>query len=186
MIYEETPLAGAFLIDLEKRGDDRGFFARMFCEREFSEHGLIDRFVQANNSFSAERGTLRGLHYQLAPSSETKIVRCIGGALYDVILDLRTGSPTFGKAYGAELTSENRRMMYAPEGFAHGFLTLDDNTETIYLAAAAYDPERERGIRWNDPTFQIEWPFEPSVISEKDASYTDFDPAWHLSSEADR
>src|SRR5438552_2228231 len=117
MIYEETPLKGAFLVGLERREDERGFFARIFCAQEFSDHGLVDRFVQANNSLSAKRGTLRGLHYQLPPSAETKLVRCIQGALFDVILDLRTGSPTFGKAYGAELSSENRRMMYVPEGF---------------------------------------------------------------------
>lgn len=183
MIYEETPLQGAFVIDLEKRGDDRGFFARLFCAREFAEHGLADRFVQANNSLSATHGTLRGLHYQLTPSAEVKLVRCVRGALYDVILDLRPASSTFGKAYGTELTSENRRMIYAPEGFAHGFITLEDDTETVYLVSAEYDPELERGIRWNDPMFGIQWPLEPAVISDKDCSYADFDPRWHLADE---
>jgi dTDP-4-dehydrorhamnose 3,5-epimerase len=183
VIYLETPLQGAFVIDLERRGDDRGFFARLFCAREFAEHGLADRFVQANNSLSATRGTLRGLHYQLPPSAEVKLVRCVRGALYDVILDLRPASATFGKAYGTELTSENRRMIYAPGGFAHGFITLEDDTETVYLVSAEYDSERERGIRWNDPMFGIQWPLDPTVISDKDSSYAEFDPRWHLGDE---
>ena len=180
MIFTETPLPGAYLIDLEKRGDDRGFFARAFCEREFAQHGLVDRFVHANTSLSAREGTLRGMHYQLAPQAETKMVRCIRGALYDVILDLRKGSPTFGKSFGAELTAENRRMMYVPRGFAHGFLTLAANTEAFYMVSAFYAPEWERGVRWNDPRFAIHWPAVPAVISDKDARQRDFDPAWHL------
>ena len=133
MIFTETPLKGAYLIDLEKRGDDRGFFARAFCEREFGAQGLVTRFVQANNSLTAQKGTLRGMHYQLAPKAETKVVRCIRGALYDAILDLREGSPTFGQSFGAELTAENRRMMYVPKGFAHGFMTLTDDAEAFYF-----------------------------------------------------
>jgi dTDP-4-dehydrorhamnose 3,5-epimerase len=180
MIFTETPIPGAYLIDLEKRGDDRGFFARGFCEREFAGHQLANRFVQVNNSLSAERGTLRGLHYQLSPKAETKLVRCIRGALYDLILDLRPGSATFGQSFGAELTAENRRMMYVPKGFAHGFITLTDDTEAFYFVDEFYAPELERGVRWNDPRFQIQWPIAPVVLSDKDAHQRDFDPAWHL------
>ena len=181
MIFTQTPLPGAYLLDLEKRGDDRGFFARAFCEREFGEHDLVTRFVQVNNSLSAVKGTLRGMHYQLGPKAETKVVRCIRGGLYDVILDLRRGSPTFGESFGAELTAENRRMMYVPKGFAHGFITLTEQTEAFYFADEFYAPDLERGIRWNDPKFGLSWPSSPAVLSEKDASHPDFDPAWHLS-----
>ncbi len=184
MKFTETPLPGAWLIDLEKRGDDRGFFARAFCEREFADHGLVDRFVQVNNSLSAQRGTLRGMHYQLQPRSETKLVRCIRGALWDAILDLRPGSPTFGKSFGAELTAENRRMLYVPKGFAHGFITLADDTEAFYFVDEFYAPEQERGVRWDDPRFAIPWPERPVVISDKDRGHRDFDPAWHLGVQA--
>ena len=181
MIFTETPIPGAYLIDLEKRGDDRGFFARAFCEREFAAHRLATGFVQVNNSLSAQRGTLRGMHYQLAPKAETKLVRCIRGDLYDVILDLRPGSATFGQSFGAELTAETRRMMYVPKGFAHGFITLADDTEAFYFVDEFYAPELERGVRWDDPRFQLRWPIAPAVISDKDANQRDFDPAWHLS-----
>jgi dTDP-4-dehydrorhamnose 3,5-epimerase len=180
MIFIEAPLAGAYLIDLEKRGDDRGFFARAFCEKEFADHGLATHFAQANNSLSARKGTLRGMHYQLAPKAETKLVRCLRGALYDMILDVREGSSTFGQSFGAELTAENRRMMYIPKGFAHGFLTLADDTEVFYFVDEFYAPQYERGIRWNDPRFAIRWPAEPAIISEKDCNNRDFDPAWHF------
>lgn len=180
MIFTETPLAGAWLIELEKKGDERGFFARAFCEHEFADHSLATRFVQVNNSLSAERGTLRGMHYQLPPKAETKVVRCIRGSLWDCILDLRHGSPTFGQWFGAELSAENRRMMYAPKGFAHGFITLSDNAEAFYFVDEFYGPDCERGIRWNDPEFGIAWPIEPVVISDKDRSHADFDPAYHL------
>jgi dTDP-4-dehydrorhamnose 3,5-epimerase len=180
LIFTETPLAGAYVIDLEKRGDDRGFFARAFCEREFGAKGLATRFVQVNNSTSALRGTLRGMHYQLAPKAETKLVRCIRGALHDVILDLRPGSPTFGKSYGADITAENRRMMYVPKGFAHGFITLADDTEAFYFVDEFYAPEQERGVRWNDPRFGIAWPIAPQVLSDKDRAHRDFDMAWHV------
>jgi dTDP-4-dehydrorhamnose 3,5-epimerase len=180
MLFTETPLAGAYVIDLEKRGDDRGFFARAFCEKEFGGLGLATRFVQVNNSLSARRGTLRGMHYQLAPRAETKLVRCIRGALFDVALDLRPGSPTFGKSFGAELSAENRRMMYVPKGFAHGFITLADDTEAFYFVDEFYGPEQERGLRWNDPRFAISWPIPPAVLSDKDRDHRDFDPAWHL------
>jgi dTDP-4-dehydrorhamnose 3,5-epimerase len=180
MKFVSTPLEGAYLIELEKRGDDRGFFARAFCEREFSDQGLAPKFVQVNNSLSAFRGTLRGLHYQLAPMAETKLVRCIRGSLWDVILDLREGSATFGQHFAAELSADNRLMMYVPKGFAHGFITLEDDTEAFYFADEFYAPERERGVRWNDPRFGIQWPEEPVVISDKDRDQRDFDPDWHL------
>ncbi|HET9552881.1 MAG TPA: dTDP-4-dehydrorhamnose 3,5-epimerase [Anaeromyxobacteraceae bacterium] len=180
MIFTETPLRGAFVVDLEKRGDDRGFFARAFCAEEFAAHGLAGRFVQVNDSLSAARGTLRGMHYQLAPHAETKLVRCIRGALHDVVLDLRPGSPTFGMSHGVDLTAENRRMLYVPKGFAHGFVTLQDDTEALYLVDEPYAPAQERGVRWNDPRFAIRWPLQPVVLSDKDRAHRDFDPAWHL------
>lgn len=180
MRFTETPLAGAFIIDLDKREDDRGFFARLFCEREFSGAGLETRYVQINNSLSRDRGTLRGMHYQLGAAAEVKVIRAVRGALWDALLDLRPGSATFGQSFGAELSAENRRMMYVPRGFAHGFFTLTEDTEAFYLVSAFYDPASERGVRWNDPRFKIEWPGEPLVISEKDANQRDFDPSWHL------
>ena len=180
MIFQEAPIPGVFVIDLEKRGDERGFFARMFCEDDFRAHGLETHFVQMNNSLSAEAGTLRGMHYQLAPSEEVKMVRCVRGALYDVVLDIRPESPTFGQHFGAELTAENRRMMYVPRGFAHGFITLEPATEALYLVSAAYAPELERGVRYNDPRFAIAWPREPASVSGKDAAHPDWDPAHHL------
>jgi dTDP-4-dehydrorhamnose 3,5-epimerase len=180
MIFTETPLKGAYLIDMEKRGDERGFFARAFCVQEFADHGLSSQIVQANNSLSARKGTLRGMHYQLAPKAETKVVRCLRGALHDILLDLRPDSPTFGQSFGAELTADNRRMMYVPKGFAHGFITLADDTEAFYLVDEFYAPQAERGVRWNDPRFAIPWPAQPTVISDKDRNYPDFDPAWHL------
>jgi dTDP-4-dehydrorhamnose 3,5-epimerase len=180
MIFTETPLKGAYLIDLEKRGDDRGFFARAFCCREFADHGLVTSFVQVNNSLSAIQGTLRGMHYQLAPAAETKVIRCLRGAFWDVILDLRPGSPTFGKWFGEELSAENRRMMYQPKGFAHGFITLTPDAEAFYFVDEFYAPQQERGVRWNDPKFGIQWPAEPELISDKDRNWLDFDPAYHL------
>ena len=180
MIFTETPLNGCFVIDIEKKGDDRGFFARAFCEKEFAAHNLVTRFVQINNSLSATKGTLRGMHYQLAPKAETKVVRCIRGGLFDVALDLRKDSPTFGQSYGTELTAENRRMLYVPKGFAHGFLTLTPDTEAFYFVDEFYSPENERGVRYNDPKFQIHWPADPTVLSDKDKNQKPFDPAWHL------
>lgn len=179
MKFHSTPLHGAYLIELERRGDDRGFFARFFCEREFSEKGLVSRFVQVNNSLTGKAGTLRGLHYQLAPAAEVKVVRCIRGALYDAIVDLRPDSPTYGKAFGAELNSENCIMMYVPRGFAHAILTLQDDTEALYLVSEFYSPENERGLRWNDSHFKIDWPIEPREVSEKDGKWPNFDPQFH-------
>ncbi len=180
MKFEETRLQGAFVIDLEKRGDERGFFARVFCEREFADHGLVTRFIQVNNSLSADKGTLRGMHYQLAPKAEVKVVRCIRGSLFDVIVDLREDSPTFKQHFGVELSAENRRMLYVPKGFAHGFLTLEDDTEAFYLVDEFYAPEMERGARWNDSEFGIDWPLEPTVVSDKDQGHPDFDIDYHL------
>ncbi len=184
MIFAETPIPGAYLIDLEVKGDDRGFFARAFCEREFAAHGLVTHFVQVNNSLSRHRGTLRGMHYQLPPKAETKLVRCLRGGLYDLILDLRPDSPTFGKSFGAELTAENRRMMYVPKGFAHGFITLTDDTEAFYFVDEFYAPQHERGVRWDDPQFELSWPLPPVVLSDKDANQRSYDPDWHLAPRA--
>jgi dTDP-4-dehydrorhamnose 3,5-epimerase len=179
MRFRPTKLKGAYTIELEKRGDDRGFFARFFCEREFAGAGIPTPIVQINNSLSAKAGTLRGLHYQLLPAAEIKVVRCIRGALYDVIVDLRPDSPTFGQWFGAELTADNRLMMYAPRGFAHGLITLTDDTEAFYLVSNFYGPQEERGIRYNDPRFKIAWPIAPVEISDKDKSWPDFDPGFH-------
>ena len=143
MIFRETPLKGAFVIDLEKRGDERGFFARVFCKKEFQAHGLCTELMQVNNSCSVLNGTLRGMHYQLAPKAETKLVRCIRGRVWDAIIDLREESPTFGKWFGVELSDENRQTLYVPKGFAHGFLTLADNSEVLYMVDEFYDPVKK-------------------------------------------
>ncbi|HTV88142.1 MAG TPA: dTDP-4-dehydrorhamnose 3,5-epimerase [Stellaceae bacterium] len=180
MRFTSTPLPGAYLIDLEPHGDERGFFARAFCRNEFAEHGLETGFVQINDSLSARRGTLRGMHYQLEPAAEVKLVRCVAGVLWDAIIDLRPQSPSFGRWFGAELSAENRRMMYVPRGFAHGFITLSDDVEAFYLVSAFYAPDRERGIRWNDPRFGIAWPIAPVVLSDKDRERPDFAATSHL------
>ena len=179
MKFHETPLHGAYLIELERRGDDRGFFARFFCEKEFGAAGLETRFVQINNSLTGSRGTLRGLHYQLPPSAEVKVVRAVKGARWDVIVDLRAGSPTYRKWFGAELNEDNRRMMYVPRGFAHGFVTLTDSVEALYLDSAFYDPGAERGLRWDDPAVAIEWPVQPQEMSEKDRNWPDLESEFH-------
>jgi len=179
MLFQETPLQDAYLIELERKGDDRGFFARFFCEKEFASAGLTTGFAQVNNSLSAKKGTLRGMHYQLQPSAEVKVVRCIKGALWDCIADLRPDSPTFGKWFGAELNEDNRAMMYVPRGFAHAILTLSDNTEALYLVSDFYNPQTERGLRYNDPWLNIEWPIDPVEISAKDAAWPDFDRDFH-------
>jgi dTDP-4-dehydrorhamnose 3,5-epimerase len=180
MKFIKTYLEGAYIIELDKRGDERGFFARAFCVNEFDDNNLDKNIVQINNSLSKNKGTLRGMHYQLSPKAETKIVRCIKGALYDVIIDLRSYSPTFGKWFGAELTEENRYMMFVPKGFAHGFITLEDDTEAFYMVSEFYSPEHERGIRYNDPFFDIKWPINPVIISEKDIKHPDFNNEYHL------
>lgn len=180
MIYHKTPLKDAYVIDIEKRSDERGFFARLFCNEEFAKHGLESNFVQANNSLSKEAYTLRGLHYQLDPYAEIKLVRCIQGAFYDVILDLRPDSATFGKSFGAILSAGNRQMMYVPKGFAHGFLTLEPNSEVFYMVSQPYSKDLERGLRWNDPHFNIHWPAVPVIVSKRDASHPDFNVVYHL------
>lgn len=184
MIFSETKLKGAYTIELEKFEDDRGFFARTFCRREFESHGLNPNAVQCSISYNKKRGTLRGIHYQIAPYEEAKLVSCIKGSLYDVIIDLRSDSPTYrqwasielhslSSVQGSQLT-EHYRMLYIPEGIAHGFLTLEDDTEVLYQMSNFYMPEYARGIRWDDPAFNISWPQEVSVISEKDTKIPDF------------
>lgn len=171
MIFTETGLPGAYVVDLEKHSDDRGFFARMFCQREFSEHGLEPTVAQGNMSFSRQRGTMRGMHYQVPPASETKLVRCVRGAIHDVIVDVREDSPTYLQHFGIELSADNRRALYVPKGFAHGCVSLEDETEILYLVSEFYTPGHERGLRYDDPALGIEWPIEVQVISEKDASW---------------
>ena len=180
MKFEETPLSGACVVTLNAMEDERGFFARQFCAREFGEHGLMTRVAQVNTSYNISLGTLRGLHYQLPPKAESKLVRCVSGAVYDVIVDIRKDSPTFGQSFGRELSRDNRAMMFVPKGFAHGFITLADSTELLYLMDEFYTPEFERGIRWNDQRFAITWPMAPRFLSPRDANHRDFDPAWHL------
>ena len=174
MKFHATELQGACIVELEKLEDERGFFARTWCRREFQEQGLVASVVQASTSFNTRAGTLRGMHYQAAPYQETKVVRCTSGAVYDVILDLRAESSTYKRWVAVELTAENGRMLYVPADFAHGFITLEDNTEVNYLISESYTPGAGRGIRWNDPEFAIEWACPVEVISEKDAGWPDF------------
>ncbi len=176
MIFTETKLKGAFLIDLEKRADSRGFFARTFCAKEFEAQGLNPAIAQCNLSFNHKKGTLRGMHYQVPPVSETKVVYCIRGGIQDVIIDMRSESPTYKQHISVELTAENRRALYIPELFAHGFQTLDDNTEVLYLMGAFFTPGYDRGLRYDDPAFGIEWSLPVSEISERDTSWTLLDP----------
>jgi dTDP-4-dehydrorhamnose 3,5-epimerase len=166
-----TPLAGAYLIELEQLDDERGFFARSFCQNEFKAHGLDPVVAQCNVSFNRKRGTLRGLHYQAEPHAEAKLVRCTRGAIWDVIVDLRKASPTARKWHAVELTAENRRALYMPAGFAHGFQTLADDTEVLYQMSEFYHHESARGVRWNDPAFGIAWPLADPILSKKDESY---------------
>jgi dTDP-4-dehydrorhamnose 3,5-epimerase len=175
MIFSPTRLEGAYVIDLEPREDERGFFARAWCEREFGEHGLNPRLVQCNLSFNFRKGTLRGMHFQRPPHAEAKLVRCTRGAIYDVVIDLRPNSPTFKEWVGVDLTADNRRMLYVPEGLAHGYQTLVDDTETFYQVSEFYTPDAEAGVRWDDPAFGIEWP-DPrgAFLSEKDRSWPDY------------
>ena len=177
MKFSPTSLEGAWVIDLERIEDDRGFFARAWCQREFAEHGLNAQVVQCNVSFNHARGTLRGMHYQVAPHREVKLVRCTRGKIYDVIVDLRPDSPTYKGWLGVELTAENRRMLYVPEGFAHGYQTLEDASEVFYQVSEFYQPGSEGGLRWNDVAFGIDWPLEPTVMSDKDRSHPDFENA---------
>ncbi len=175
MIFKETRLKGSFIIELEKIIDDRGFFSRAWCQKEFQDHGLNQNFVQCNLSFNATKGTLRGIHYQIAPYAEAKIIRCTRGKIYDVIVDLRQESSTYLQWLSFELSSENRKMLYVPENFAHGYLTLADNTEVFYQVSQFYSPGSECGIRWNDPLINIKWPrIANPIISEKDKKWPDF------------
>jgi dTDP-4-dehydrorhamnose 3,5-epimerase len=176
MIFLETGIAGAWVIEPDRLEDDRGFFARTWDADDFAERGLNTRLVQCSISYNRVRGTLRGLHYQAAPYEEAKLVRCTSGALFDVALDLRADSPTYGDWFGVELSADNRTALYVPEGCAHGFLTLDDGSEIHYQISERYMPAAARGVRWNDPAFAIEWPGEVVVINERDRSYPDADP----------
>ena len=171
MIFTETILKGAYVIHPELMRDDRGGFMRTFCKKEFSSVGLDKEFVQFNHSFNVRSGTLRGLHYQESPHSESKLIRCIKGSVFDVIVDIRRSSPTFLKWCGVELSASNLTMIYIPEGFAHGFQTLEENSELLYHHTAFYQPAAEKGICFNDPVLKIQWPLEISAISEKDKNY---------------
>ncbi len=174
MIFSKASLEGAFIIEPEPVEDERGFFARAWCQREYEARGLNPRLVQCSISFNNKKGTLRGMHYQIKPYQEAKLLRCTRGAIYDVIIDLRPDSPTFKQWIAVELTAENRRMLYVPEGFAHGFQTLEDYTEVFYQMSEFYAPDCARGVRWNDPAFGIRWPAGELIISERDRSYPDF------------
>jgi len=170
------PLSGAYLIDLDLVPDERGFFARTWCAEEFQQLGLNPKLAQCSISSNTRRGTLRGMHFQAEPYAETKLIRCCSGAIYDVIVDLRPASPTYCKWFAAELTSANHKMLYVPEGFAHGFQTLVDNAEVFYQISVSYQPEYARGVRWNDPMFGIEWPISNPIISTRDSAYADHHP----------
>jgi dTDP-4-dehydrorhamnose 3,5-epimerase len=174
MKFTETKLKGAFIVEIEKLTDDRGFFGRSWCRKEFEAYGLTSRVVQTNVSFNRKKATLRGMHYQIAPHQESKFIRCTRGAIYDVIIDLRSELPTYKQWVGVELTADNYSMLFVPEGFSHGFMTLMDNTEITYQVSEFYTPGSEKGIRFNDPTFRIRWPLEVSVISDKDRTWPDF------------
>lgn len=174
MIFTLTPLAGAFVIEPEPREDWRGLFARTWCQRELAARGLDARIAQCGTSFNTRKGTLRGMHYQAAPLTETKLVRCTRGSIFDVILDLRPGSPTFTRSFGTVLSADNRKAMYVPVGFAHGFQTLEDDTEVFYQISEFYSEEHSRGVRWDDPAFGIVWPTDERRIVERDRSYPDF------------
>ena len=174
MIFHDTKLRGAFEIHLDLKPDERGFFARSWCQREFESKGLNPRLVQCSVSFNSRKGTLRGIHYQ-SPCAEAKVVRCTRGAIYDVVVDLRRDSQTYRNWIAVVLTAEKRNMVYVPEGCGHGFLTLSDDTEVFYQMSEFYSPESARGVRWNDPAFQISWPAEIKVISERDRTYPDFE-----------
>ena len=176
MRFIELPLRGAFIVEIEERRDDRGFFARSFCGDEFSRQGLTAHFPQCNVSFNEHRGTLRGLHYQADPRPDVKLVRCTRGAIHDVIVDLRRASETFRQWRAVELTADNRRALYIPAGFAHGFQTTTDGAEVFYMMGDVYVPELARGVRWDDPRLGIAWPLPSPRLSERDASYPDFRP----------
>jgi dTDP-4-dehydrorhamnose 3,5-epimerase len=176
MKFNSVPLGGAHLVELEPVADERGFFARSWCAEEFRSYGLNPGLAQCSLSFNKRKGTLRGMHYQAEPHAEVKLVRCTSGVIYDVILDLRPASPTYCKWFAIELTAANRKMLYIPEGIAHGFQTLADDTEVFYQISVSYHPESARGVRWNDPLFAIEWPVRDLILSERDRSFPDHTP----------
>ena len=171
MIFTETKLKGAFVIEIEPIEDERGYFARSFCQKEFEKHGLNPCIAQCNISFNKKKGTLRGMHYQVEPYPEAKLVRCIMGSIYDVIIDLRIDSPTYCEWFAVELSADGSKMIYIPEGYAHGFQTLEDNTEVFYQMSEFYNPDVARGVRWDDPAFNIDWPLGDKIISVKDQTY---------------
>lgn len=175
MIFNESRLPGVFEVQIERKCDERGFFARTWCQREFAERGLDANLVQCSLSYNHKKGTLRGLHYQAEPHAETKLVRCGKGALYDVVLDLRPGSQTYKKWIGVCLEARKHNAIYIPKGCAHGFLTLEDDTEVCYQMSEFYDADSARGVRWNDSAFQIHWPVRVEMISARDANYPDFE-----------
>jgi dTDP-4-dehydrorhamnose 3,5-epimerase len=175
MKFHETELPGVFKICIEPRPDERGFFARTWCQREFEAHGLDTGLVQCNISFNVRKGTLRGMHYQAEPYSENKLIRCTSGSIFDAVVDLRRRSPTFKKWIGLVLTAKNRDMVYVPTGCAHGFLTLEDHSEVFYQMSEFYNADSARGVRWNDSAFQIAWPEKMEVICDRDRMYADFD-----------
>jgi dTDP-4-dehydrorhamnose 3,5-epimerase len=174
MIFEETGLKGLMLIRQERHDDDRGYFARTMCQREFEQHGIPTDFVQCNISYNKAAGTLRGMHYQLPPGEEGKLIRCSRGRIYDINIDLRENSTTYLQWRGYELSHDNGQSLYVPPGFAHGFVTLEEESEVFYMMTEFYQPELAAGVRWNDPAFSIQWPVEPKVISERDEGYADF------------
>ena len=176
MRFEPTKIPGVVVVEPDLLADERGFFARVWCRRDFADHGLRPELAQCSISWNRCKGTLRGMHLQLAPHAEAKLVRVTRGAVFDVAVDLRRDSPTFRRWFGCELTEANRRMLYIPEGLAHGFLTLADGTEVVYQISTFHHPEAARGVRWDDPAFAIDWPGRPLVISERDRSYPDFAP----------
>jgi dTDP-4-dehydrorhamnose 3,5-epimerase len=176
--FTETKLQGVYIIELECFGDERGFFARTFCREEFAKHGLNPQIVQCNLSYNRKKGTLRGMHYQIAPRAEAKLVMCVAGAIYDVVVDIRENSPTYGEWIAVELPARNRRcMVYIPEGFAHGFQTIEDHSEVFYQMSESYAPEYARGVRWNDPALRIRWPLDNPILSSRDVSFPDFEAA---------
>jgi dTDP-4-dehydrorhamnose 3,5-epimerase len=176
MLFTQTDLEGAYILELERLEDERGFFARTWCQQEFSDWGLDANLLQCSISFNKKKGTLRGMHLQLPPSAETKLVRCTQGAIYDVIIDLRSNSRTYMQWTAVELTAENRKALYIPKGFAHGFQTLEDNTEIFYQMSEFYNSDFARGFRWNDPNFDIHWPEAVTMMSGRDQEYKDFIP----------
>ena len=175
MKFKECPLQGAWIVDLEPAHDARGSFSRAFCQKEFEAHGIESAFVQSNLSYSKVAGTMRGLHLQRSPMGESKLIRCVRGAIYDVMIDMRPESATYLQHFGVKLSAENKRMLYMPQDFAHGFMTLEDNTEAFYMVGEYYSPEYESGMRYDDPFFDIKWPISVTSISDKDLSWPFFE-----------